>query len=84
MGKITPTYGSHNRRGGHQKTRAAAPGHLFIIFFGRCPQDYIICRAMETDCLRFTDGHPLLRVAPTSLPIRRRKICGGFLRVAKN
>merc|ERR1711862_23917 len=29
------------------------------------------------------DGHPLLRVAPTSLPIRRRKICGGFLRVAK-
>merc|ERR1711862_891049 len=38
-----------------RRARAAAPGYFLFL-----PQEYIICRAMETDCLRFT------RRAPTS------------------
>merc|ERR1711862_643995 len=54
-GKINPATEVTTKGEPSRRARAAAPGYFLFL-----PQDYIICRAMETDCLRFT------RRAPTS------------------
>merc|ERR1711862_244677 len=55
MGKITPPTEVTTKGEPSRRARAAAPGYFFFL-----PQEYIICRAMETNCLPFT------RRAPTS------------------
>ena len=80
-GKIKPTKEvKNNERGGLQKSKSGRPRTLFV-----SPQENIIMsrHGDELSPVHKT-GTQLLRVAPTSPPIRRRKICGGFLRVAKN
>ena len=75
MGKITPTTEVTTKGEASRRARAAAPGYFFIIFFGRCPQDYIIM-SRHGDKLSpvHKTGTQLLRVAPTSPPIRQSKI----------
>jgi len=75
-GKIKPTKEvKNNERGGLQKSKSGRPRILFIIFFGRCPQETIIMsrHGDELSPVHKT-GTQLLRVAPTSPPIRRTKI----------